>query len=257
MIPLTLDNITIFTFVFMRMTGCIFFNPILGRREFPNPFKVGLTILLTFTVMAYTTPQVPTPVLPIEYMVHLLFELLVGYVIGFIITLFISVIAFGGEVIDMQMGMSMSKVYDPQSNAQMSISATFLNIMFIFLFLAANAHINLLNLFLISERLIPFGEMQLPAGLAAMMMDLFCQCTILAVKLALPVIAMEKLLEIGVGIIMKAIPQINVFVINIQAKLLVGIIMLLVLFVPFSNFLDDMITGVFENIDLALGIIAS
>jgi len=242
-------NLTVFALVLMRMSGCIFFNPIIGRRNFPAIFKVGLTVLLSIVVVSFakiTPPDIGTPV---EFIICLLKEFLVGYVIGFIITLFSFVISFGGEVIDMQMGMSMSKVYDPQSNVSMSLSATFYNILYMFLFFAAYGHITLIRLFIISGEIVPFGQASFRPELSTAIIDLFCQCTVLAVKLALPIIAIEIIIEIGVGILMKAIPQINVFVINIQAKLLIGLIMMLVLFAPFSNFLERLVTLLFDTIE--------
>jgi len=77
-------------------------------------------------------------------------------------------------------------------------------------------------------------------------LDIFCQCTILGVKMTLPIAGMVFLLEIGVGILMKAIPQINVFVLNIQAKILVGIVMIVVIFSPLSDYIERVITSMFS-----------
>ena len=60
---------------------------------------------------------------------------------------------------------------------------------------------------------------------------------ILAVKLALPILAAEVLGEIGMGILMKAIPQINAFVINMELKVIIGLVLLFVFLTPFNEFL--------------------
>ena len=65
----------------------------------------------------------------------------------------------------------------------------------------------------------------------------FVECTVLAVKLCMPILAAELLGQVGMGILMKAIPQINVFSINIELKVLIGLILLLLLISPFSEFL--------------------
>ena len=64
-------------------------------------------------------------------------------------------------------------------------------------------------------------------------------CTILGVKLAMPILAAELMGQVGMGILMKAIPQINVFAINIELKVIIGLVMLLILLVPISGFLLD------------------
>ena len=53
----------------------------------------------------------------------------------------------------------------------------------------------------------------------------------------MPILAAELLGQVGMGVLMKAIPQINVFSINIELKVLIGLILLLLLISPFSEFL--------------------
>ena len=60
---------------------------------------------------------------------------------------------------------------------------------------------------------------------------------VLAVKLAMPILAAELLGEVGMGILMKAIPQINAFVINIELKVIIGLLLLFVFLVPTNEFL--------------------
>ena len=69
------------------------------------------------------------------------------------------------------------------------------------------------------------------------MLELFVECTVLAVKLCMPVLAAELIAQVGMGVLMKVIPQINVFAINIELKVIVGLSLLLVLMLPISEFL--------------------
>jgi len=240
--------------VFMRMTGCILFNPIFGRRNFPTLFRIAVTLALSLMIVAYSSVEVDfRDVSFIETVAVLLKELFVGFVLGTVVSLFTYVVILGGEFIDMQIGLGMSKLYDPQSGVQMSINATFLNMMFVFLFFGMNAHLTLIHLFLNSAQVVPYGQSIFAhPELSMKILDVFCQCTILGVKLTLPIAGMVFLLEMGVGILMKAIPQINVFVLNIQAKILVGIIMILVIFTPLSTFIERVITSMFETMSSIL-----
>ena len=68
---------------------------------------------------------------------------------------------------------------------------------------------------------------------------MFIDCTILGIKLAMPILAAELMGQVGMGILMKVIPQINVFVINIDLKLIIGLVLVMLLLVPFSQFLLD------------------
>jgi flagellar biosynthetic protein FliR len=69
------------------------------------------------------------------------------------------------------------------------------------------------------------------------LLQLFIECTVLGVKLCMPILAAELLGQLGMGILMKVIPQINVFAINIELKVIIGLVMLFLLISPFSEFL--------------------
>ncbi len=245
---LAVENWTGFALIMMRMSGCIFFNPILGRRNFPAGFKVGIALTLTLIIFTYTDINVPEATTTFGYMWPLLKEFGLGYVMGFAVTLFTYVIIFGGEFIDVQMGLSMAKVYDPQSNISMSISGTFYNILFTFLFFISNGHLTMIRFFITLGEIIPYGNVVYNPDMPMAILDLFCQCTILGIKLAMPILAVEFLLEMGVGILMKAIPQINVFVVNIQAKVLIGLTMLFIIYTPMVSFLEQLITLMFDTL---------
>lgn len=246
---LTAENLTGFAMILMRMTGCVVFNPILGRRNFPAMFKVGLAMVLTLIIFTYTDVTMEEPNSVIEYMIPLLKEFAIGYVLGFTVTLFTYVIIFGGEFVDLQMGMSMSKVYDPQSNISMSITSTYYNILFIFLFFISNGHITMIEMFLTLEEIIPYGGLVYNKEMPLLILEFFSTCTILGIKLAMPILTVEFLLEMGVGLLMKVIPQINVFVVNIQAKVLLGLVMLFILYAPAVSFLENLITIMFESLN--------
>ena len=74
----------------------------------------------------------------------------------------------------------------------------------------------------------------------------------LAVRLVFPFVAAEFILEIGMGILMKLIPQIHIFVINMQFKILLAIIMLFILAKPITVFLENYILIMFDYVNDAL-----
>ena len=70
----------------------------------------------------------------------------------------------------------------------------------------------------------------------------------MGLQYAMPLIAMELVVEVAVGVIMRMIPQINVFVVNIQLKIIVGMLMLLFLFSPMSDKLNTIIDNMFQSL---------
>ena len=237
-----IGQMMLFSLIFMRMSGFVLMNPVFGRRNIPANVKGGMIMVFTLLIYSYSAAQVPEPVNSIEFAVLLFKEFAFGYVIGFIMELFFMIITFAGSVIDFQMGLSMATIYDPQSNTQVAVTGGVYNAYLVMLFFAVDGHLALLKLLLTSADVVPYGQVAIGANAAWAVTEIFSLCIVMAVKFAFPIIAIEFITEIAVGILMKMIPQINVFVVNIQAKIIIGILMLIFLFSPMSDYLGDIIS---------------
>ena len=230
-------EVSLFFFIIARMSGFVLFNPLLGRQSLPGIVKSGLVLLLSFTAFAMTSyrPAVPEHIL--ELGVRMFLEIGVGYLTGMVMVLFFYIPLLGGETIDIQMGMGMGKTYDPGSHASTTVTASMMNILMMLLFFAANGHHTLLRIFLVSGRVVPYGQAAFGENVYQALIELFVTCTVMAIKLCLPILAAELLGQVGMGILMKVIPQINVFAINIELKVIIGLTLILVMMTPFSEYL--------------------
>lgn len=241
------SELYLFTLIFMRVSGFVLFNPILGRNSVPNLAKAGIIMVFSVFVlgMAGEAPAVPGTIL--EFALRLLLELGLGFVMGFVMQLFFMIIQVGGEVIDAQMGLTMAQVYDASSQVNMTVTASLLNVLFVLNFFAENGHYTMLRIFLTSQQVVPFGQASFGQAVASGVAEIFLSCMVLAIKLAFPILAAELLGELGMGILMKAIPQINAFVINIELKVIIGLVLLFLFLTPISEFLlgaeADMLTS--------------
>lgn len=241
-------NFTLLLLIFMRMSGCVLFNPILGRRNLPVPVRVGLSLMLA----VFTYPLVPQQSLRITSVLAMAFacmkELLVGFVVGFVIEMFLSVIVMGGEQIDMQVGISMSRIYDPQSNLAMPLSASVINAMVLMIFFASNSHLTLIRIFVRLGAAVPYGDRLLSANVFGNLVSMFSLMLMYAAQLALPMIAVQMIVQVGVGLMMRAVPQIDIFTIEIQLRLIMGFVTILVLVPPLSDFIQKLISLMFQAI---------
>lgn len=246
-------DFTYFLLILARMSGCVFFNQIFGRKNIPVLLKTSISLFLAVTVYGML-PPVGTMVIGslIVYAFLIIKELFTGFLIGYIINLFFSTVVISGEILDMQIGMSMSKIYDPNSNVSMGVTGSFLNIILVLIFFISNGHLTLIKIFITSCKLIEIGKFSIPKELFYNMVQLFQQILVLSLKLSMPIMAVEIILEAGIGILMKAIPQIQVFSVNVQLKIIVGLLLIMVLVPTFSTFIDNTITLMFNTIENSL-----
>ena len=241
--------LTLFSLIFMRMSGFVLLNPILGRKNIPASVKAGLIFTLTVAIYSYSEKEAFLIDSNIEYMFLLLKEFAAGYIIGYVTELFLFVISYAGFIIDFQMGLSMATVYDPQSNAQLPVSGSVFQAYFVLLFFAVDGHLALMKILITSAEVVPYGGILITQQLAWHIVEIFTECIILAVKFSLPILAAEFLFEIAAGILNKIVPQINIFVINIQLKVIVGLILLVVLFSPMSDYLTGVISKMLKVLE--------
>lgn len=253
---LIFEKYMVFLMVFMRMSGMILFNPLFGRRNVPVNIKMGLALSVA-VIITNTISGADVAFIGIfDFAVAGLKELLVGFALSFIMELAMSAYHIAGEMIDLQLGVSMSKIYDPQSNISMPLSGSIFNIMFVLMFFAGNGHLNLIKIISLSFNILPPGFKLLGANLSHYIVMLMSNILILAVKLCMPVVAIEIITEIGFGVLMRTVPQINLFVAGLQLKLLVGFAIILFIIPQVSELLDYQISWMFEQLEKSIKLLA-
>lgn len=226
---LDLNTILILSMASCRMAGVIFFNPILGRKNIPGIVKIGLSLSLAIHAASLMSGISLIDYTAIDLVFSMIKEFAAGYAMGFIIQLFLSVFHLGGELIDMQMGLSMANMYDPASNSQISVHGSMLTLMYTLLFFITDSHMNLLAIAIKSFQVVPMGRVEMNPEIGMHAALLFGYVLVYAVQLALPMIIVEMITEVAVGILMRVVPNINVFVVNLQLKIGIGVIVILTL----------------------------
>lgn len=231
----------LFSLVLMRMSGFIFLNPILGRRNIPAMAKAGMALVLALLITPLETGTIPDMGTPIEYGFLLMKEFMIGFLLGMVMHLFAFVVTYAGSIIDFQMALGMASIYDAQSGIQVALTGNIFNIYFMLLFFAVDGHLALMEILVTSADLAPYGAIAFGPEATQAILDIFWDCVILAVKLALPIVGTVLMLDAGVGILMKIIPQINLFIVDIPLKIMLGFIMMMFMTAIIGGYIGDLI----------------
>lgn len=228
--------ITLFALVVMRVSGAMALNPIFGRTDFPARARASLIVALSVLLYAATGGVLShEPQSMAEYIVMLAGELILGLILSFAMELSFMVVRFASAIMDYCMGLSMAQIYDPQYGTQSTVSSGIYYVFMALVFLATNGHLRLIGIFFGSAEVIPFGEVSINPQIMTVAADAFYQAVVMGMQFALPMIALQLLSEAAVGILMRVVPQINVFAVNFQVKILVGLFMFLLLFSPMAD----------------------
>ncbi len=234
-----IDNLEANLLVFARVLGIFAFNPILARRNIPGMVKVITCIFITAVVIMVEQPQPPEETAAAGvYLMMILRETFIGVVIGFVTDMFFYSVQMSGEIMDMQAGMGMAKVFDPETNIQMSIMGSYVSFMMYLYFFVTNAHLTYIELFVRSFDIIPLGTGGFNENLGMVIVEYFTVVLTLVVKLAMPIVVAEMVSQFCEGILMKSVPQIQIMVVSIQLKVGLGFLILFLVAIPLSEFID-------------------
>lgn len=245
----------IFILIFARIIGFLFFNSIFGKKNLPALTKISLAAVFAFSItIGLNKQEIQINDSLLTFGILIFLEFVFGFVISFVIETIFSAIIFGGEIFDMQMGFSINKLYDASSGTEMSIIGLFIKILFILAFFITNSHYNLLRIMYKSFYTVPIGKISLNINAAFFMVNLLKETLEIGLKLAMPIIAAILIIDIGIGVLMRAIPQLNVFAINIYVKFIIGFLLLLKISPDLVEFSRKLTDRIFFNIEKLLNI---
>ncbi|MFQ5482989.1 MAG: flagellar biosynthetic protein FliR [Nitrospinaceae bacterium] len=215
-----------FLFVLTRVTAFVLFAPILGSRQFPVIAKIGFVLMLSLTVFSGVEPgQLPQPKSLFGLSTFMILELLAGLAIAFATRLVFTAVQIGGTMVDFQMGFGVVNVIDPQTETQVSVTAQFQNIFALLMYLGLNAHHTTIHALVESFHIINPLRFEFAGASAGLLIKLFADTFIVAIKIAAPIMAILFFISVGLGLVARTVPQMNVFIVGFPLQIGAGLIM--------------------------------
>lgn len=243
---LFLNGFDAFLLIFVRMTGLFIVAPIFGRRNIPSYLKIGFSFFTA--IILVNTIKIPPPETYdslLQLTLIIVKEFVVGITIGFIAYMAFTAIYVAGEIIDMQIGFGVVNVMDPISNIQVPITSNIYFILSMLVYIAVNGHHALIKALFDSYTAVPLGTAVFNASIADNLMAIFGSIFAIGFKIAAPIVAAILITDVALGTISRMVPQLNVFVIGMPLKILVGIALLMVTIPMFLYVLE----GLFKVVD--------
>ena len=218
------SDLEYFLLIFVRVVTFVFIAPFFSMSNTPRNVRIILSFFIS-ALLYYTVPRVEVVYeTVIGYAIVVLKEAVTGLLIGFAANLCTTIVAFAGHIADMEMGLSMASVFDPTTKQNMSISGVYYNYIILLMLLISGMHRYLLKALAETFILIPINGVILRSeNLLSAMLKFMSDYLMIGFRICLPVFAVMLILNALLGVLAKVSPQLNMFAVGIQVKVLVGL----------------------------------
>lgn len=248
-----------FLLILVRISCFVSVAPFFGMRNTPGKVKIGISFFVSLILYQIVPKESLGYTGIVGYSIIVVKEGITGLLIGFAANICNSIILLAGNLMDMNIGFSMATEYNPQMQTQASVSANFYNYLILLLLVVTDMHHYILRAVADSYQLIPvngqvFQWDHLLQGMITYMTDSF----VIAFRIILPVFACIMILNCILGIMAKVSPQMNMFAVGMQLKVLLGLVVMFLtigLLLNVSDFIFEemkrtiisMIKGMYES----------
>ena len=227
LLPLLQDYIPLFGVILIRVAGIVVAIPAFSSRTVPLHVRIGLVIGLTVILFPIVSDQVRPLSLSWPQVVPLLFtEFMVGMVLGFAISFVMNAFIIAGELIGIQMGINLISALDPVAGGQVPILGQFMGLLGMLIFLAIDGHHMMFEALVASFQLVPPLHVHFSGFLVESVLKLGVGMFVLALKVGAPVMTAVFIVTLGMGILGRTIPQLNVMLNNVPITIGVGLLVL-------------------------------
>jgi len=235
------DILLPFVLLTARIGGFVLVSPIFGWRAIPMVVRAGLVLLLTVFFGATMPPAIDGAAVHWLSAIVLIFqEAIIGLGLGLAARLVYTAVQQGGMIAAQQMGFSDAGVIDPVSGSKSRPIATFFEMIFALLFLAAGGHHLLLTIIARSFKGFPVGGTPDISLLTEGIVVAGSAMLLFALKLAAPILAAFLILAVMLCILARVLPEMNILMASFPLRVGAGIFMAAAIMPSFHAFTGEL-----------------
>jgi len=217
-----------FLWPLIRISAMIAAAPVFSSRQTPKRLRVGIALLLSFMLM----PLIPSPpvvdVFSSEALLIAVQQVLIGLAMGFIMQMVFGALVFGGQALAYSMGLGFASMIDPQNGVQVPVLSQYYIILSTLLFLVLNGHLLMIEILAQSFYTLPIA---VDGITQANLKDIVLWASRMftgGLLVALPAMAALLLVNMGMGIITRAAPQLNIFAVGFPMTMMIGFVLMFI-----------------------------
>ncbi len=216
-----------FIIILTRVSFIIFMMPFLGSRSLPIVPKIGFSLMTSLILLpTIKINSSPLSLGPLSFMVFIVGEAIIGFLIGFSMKLIFTGVQFAGEFIGIQMGFSIANVLDPQSEIDTNVMVQLYYFFAILVFFAVDGHHWFFKAIAHSFQILSPGGIFLGEGLLRHILILSGRIFQIAIRIISPIMAILIFIQLALGVVARMIPQINLLISSFPLTIGIGLIFL-------------------------------
>ena len=151
---------------------------------------------------------------------------MIGLTLAFITQIIFGAVEFSGQIIGMQMGLTIASIIDPSRGTQTQIMSVLQTLFATLLFLSLNVHHMIIRAIMDSFKVIPLGGWHLSGELVNFLVMRTADIFIIGIRLAAPLMVALLLVNVSLGIMARAFPQMNIFMLSMPLHIGLGLLIL-------------------------------
>ncbi|MEG6617316.1 flagellar biosynthetic protein FliR [Peptococcaceae bacterium 1198_IL3148] len=216
--------------VFVRCSTFLWASPIFAIPGIPGQVKAGFAFVLTiiiYPIIAASGPEIFDGGL--GYIMMLVSEAAVGLAMGFVCTMVFNALRMAGQLIDLSIGYAMAQIMDPVTSSMNTPLGRFLYYVTLATFLCVDGHHGLIWGLVKSYQILPLNAAEMTGTAAIFLIRAFADTFTLALKVAVPIVAVLLMTDIALGVMGRTAPQMNIFMLGFPFKIMLGLLSLAVL----------------------------
>ena len=237
-----------FLLVLVRTIGFVVTAPLFSNRSINARIRVLIAACIAITIFTSLNMPLPEYSTVFGYTILPFKEVFVGLSLGFISSFVMAIVVMAGEFIDREIGFTMATTFDPSVGTMVTITAELYDKMIYLVILLTNLHFYILRALVQSYEVVPLGHININYGfMFTQTLEFIGQYFSIGFRIAMPIFLSTIILNVILGVISKSSPQMNMFAIGMQLKVLGGLLMMsiVIMYIPsVANYLVEKMNDV-------------
>lgn len=231
-VPLSIQEFLVsgvfaFMLIFTRLGTAFMIMPGIGDSFVPRNIRLMMSLAMAFVLTPVVQGFMPSPIPAFPVLLSLIFmEFVIGLFIGTIARILMTALDVAGMIISLTSGLANAQVFNPSLASQGSIAGAFLSMTGAALLFVTNLHHMLIYGLMESYHMFPVGSVPDSGSMAELMIRAFSASFMIGFQIAVPFVIVAMMLYIGMGVLSRVMPQVQVFILALPVQIMLSMLTL-------------------------------